>query len=530
MRWPLAASMALLTIAVVALPAPQAWGARSFPYTAYITNKDVYVRSGPGQDYYPTDKLKTGDPVEVYRHDPGGWYAIRPPKGSFSWLSGRYLDFDRRSPKVPGLAKVKGDRVAARVGSRFNSVRDVIQVRLHDQEMVEVIEERSTGDQKWYKIVPPSGEFRWVFGKYVDPDYPANGLRKAPAGSSPLVQHRSKSTDLNPTGLDAAPEMADIEQLADTPPRDGREADEAEQTSWSDAPRTLREPAAARPLRSAVAQADDQRAAEQQPEEQRPGELPPLDAVADQTEELSDGTTVETAQYLAPSSASGGPAPRFRPTQSAPRVARVPVRDRTPVTSRVPDGPDESQVMRHLSPEEFEDEVQRLDLELATMVTEEPTAWTFGELRPQTEELLATAQTALERGRARLVLNKIARFEDIKQRFDSVNTMREQTEQSNQQLSALKPKVTAASAAEDDRFDGVGHLTRVASTRLGDPRYVLLDPNGQVACYVTPAPGLGLKHYLGHRIGVVGTRGFLAEQNAPHVMAKHVNVLDAVWR
>src|SRR5690606_20398078 len=53
--------------------------AREFPYRGVINADDVYVRSGPGQDYYPTEKLKRGEVVEVYRHDPGGWYAVRPP-------------------------------------------------------------------------------------------------------------------------------------------------------------------------------------------------------------------------------------------------------------------------------------------------------------------------------------------------------------------------------------------------------------------------------------------------------------------
>ena len=67
---------------------------QTLPYEAYITADDVYVRSGPGENYYPTDKLKAGTEVEVYRHDPGGWYAIRPPKDSFSWVSGRHLRVD----------------------------------------------------------------------------------------------------------------------------------------------------------------------------------------------------------------------------------------------------------------------------------------------------------------------------------------------------------------------------------------------------------------------------------------------------
>jgi len=47
-------------------------GDQTFPYKAYVTSGEVYVRSGPGKNYYPTSKLKIGDAVEVYRHDPGG--------------------------------------------------------------------------------------------------------------------------------------------------------------------------------------------------------------------------------------------------------------------------------------------------------------------------------------------------------------------------------------------------------------------------------------------------------------------------
>ena len=68
-----------------------AGAAPAFPYKTFVAADDVYVRSGPGQNYYPTDKLKRGDEVEVYRHDPGGWCAIRPVPGSFAWVSGRFL-------------------------------------------------------------------------------------------------------------------------------------------------------------------------------------------------------------------------------------------------------------------------------------------------------------------------------------------------------------------------------------------------------------------------------------------------------
>ncbi|MFV2067088.1 MAG: SH3 domain-containing protein, partial [Pirellulales bacterium] len=133
------------------------------PYTAYVSADDVYVRSGPGSNYYPTDKLSTGAQVEVYRHDSGGWYAIRPPKNSFSWVSSRYVE-----PTENGLGRVTDQRAVARVGSRFSNVRDVIQIRLDKGETVEILGERNVGGQTWYKIAPPSGEFRWMSGRFLD--------------------------------------------------------------------------------------------------------------------------------------------------------------------------------------------------------------------------------------------------------------------------------------------------------------------------------------------------------------------------
>ena len=114
---------------------PQLAGSRRFPYKATVAVDDVYVRSGPGQNYYPTDKLKRGQEVEVYRHDPGGWCAIRPVEGSFTWVSGRFL-----KPTGDHLAVVTEEGVSARVGSRFSDIRDVVQVRLHKGEVVEILE------------------------------------------------------------------------------------------------------------------------------------------------------------------------------------------------------------------------------------------------------------------------------------------------------------------------------------------------------------------------------------------------------
>ena len=85
-----------------------------FPYKALVASEQLYVRSGPGQEFYPTARLRRGQEVEVFRHEPTGWCAIRPPEGSFTWLSGRCLKLSQ-----DGLAVVTEEGASARVGGRL---------------------------------------------------------------------------------------------------------------------------------------------------------------------------------------------------------------------------------------------------------------------------------------------------------------------------------------------------------------------------------------------------------------------------
>jgi hypothetical protein len=163
------------------------------------------------------------------------------------------------------------------------------------------------------------------------------------------------------------------------------------------------------------------------------------------------------------------------------------------------------------------------------MVAEEATVWKFERLALKADELLLQAETAIERGRARLLVNKIARFEDIKQRHHAVNSIRDDVEQRNTQLAELsRIRGTIDEQTDDDKYDGQGRLTRVVAPKLGAPRYAIVDEqSGDIRCYVTPAPGMNLRHYLGRTVGINGVRGYMPEQRAQHVMAKHITSLEA---
>lgn len=358
-----------------------------FPYTAYVVTDELYVRSGPGQSYYPTDKLSRGQAVEVYRHDPGGWLAIRPVDGSFCWVHARYLE-----PKGDGLAEVTADGVSCRIGSRLSDARDIIGVRLKRGEVVELLDENQLrrGDG-WCRILPPAGDFRWVYGKYVSPDYPHDGLSK-------------------------------------------------------------------------------------------PAE-----------------------------SASGGPTPPTPPVVSP-----------SPLTTVLPAGP--------LTADDFRAQVEAVDLELAIIVAEEPAVWDLAPLRRRAEELLQRAPGPVERGHVRVLLGKIERFEGIRQRCQSIELAREEAERARRLLSGVGqslPEPPDAAGLRGDRFDGTGRLAELRNARAGAPRYALVNERGRIQYYVTPAPGVNLRHYLGRQVGISGTREFLPERNSSHLIAKHVAPLDA---
>lgn len=141
---------------------------QTFPYQAVVVKDDVLVRSGGNEDYYPTLRLKRDAVVTVHRQDPGGWLAIDPPAGSFSWIPVRYVD--RVTPDAE-TGVVTEDDIIIFIGSDFGEESSVWQRKLANGTQVQILGEQQietvAGIQSMYKIAPPIRERRWIAGDAV---------------------------------------------------------------------------------------------------------------------------------------------------------------------------------------------------------------------------------------------------------------------------------------------------------------------------------------------------------------------------
>src|SRR5688500_18640954 len=99
----------------------------TFPYTVTVRTERAQVRCGPGDDFYRTSTLANGQTAEVWRHDPAGWLAIRPPVESHSLVAARHV----RALSSSGMAEVVDDEAVAWVGAEDAEISALLwQVRL----------------------------------------------------------------------------------------------------------------------------------------------------------------------------------------------------------------------------------------------------------------------------------------------------------------------------------------------------------------------------------------------------------------
>ncbi|MGI9427845.1 MAG: hypothetical protein ACR2NM_04260, partial [Bythopirellula sp.] len=199
--------------------------------------------------------------------------------------------------------------------------------------------------------------------------------------------------------------------------------------------------------------------------------------------------------------------------------------------------------------------VEELELRLSQAVVSPPPQWELSPLEAAANSLLSETKTPSVRAQLREVLDRITRFQEVQDRYNTPAppplASHDPFESAPAPPTDLSPALTGMSAsvreriredlrvggkrvagakppgtADGLRYDATGLLKPVVSKRENAPQYALVDEKGKVVSFVTPTPDLNLKPYVGRRIGVNGTRGFMPEYRRAHVTAGRVTPIE----
>ncbi len=376
-----------------------------FPYEVAVAADSVEVRSGPGEQYYATDRLPIGTKIQVYRHD-GDWLAIRPPDGSFSLVKSEHL----KPTNQADVARVTENDVRCHVGSKFTEIGEPVSwVPLRKNELVELIDGEkaeigaTAGDagDSWRRISPPAGEFRWVKAADMRTAVPKTLTERVERSSGDVV---------------AIP-MEDEQ----TPVNAGSEEEQTETAG----------------------------------------------------EETGEESVSSEKKWIARS-------PRSH------------------------------------------DSLDDIELRLSLMVAKEMRAWRLEQLRERVETIKENLNSEDDRSLAEFLLERIGKFEKLQNGF--VQTMGDAyiPDAPVTDVPANDNMLTVVERATGVRYDGSGWLVPVHSTKQTAPPYALLDAEGDVLQYVSPAPGLNLHRYVRKQVGLFGHRGYKQSLKKPHLTAERV--------
>ena len=421
-------------------------GPREFPYEAILQADGIVVRSGPGERYDPTMKLGKRQHVTVHRHDPGGWFMISPPPGSFSWIDSTYVE--KTGPetgvvKIPSAGNGLPPRVVVWIGSQFTDDHKYFGRQLANGDELRILGEKQQqtdgGPITFYKIAPPRLEYRWVKGDFVVPLAEAGSIAQTPSVATPPVPDSTQQRDpFSRTSAGPAPMSA-----PGFPPEQGPtllQRDLTREISPSSLDRSSSARSTTTAERTQLTALDER-----------------LQAMLAQTPEHWDLTGMEGAYRQLQASAAPGLA-----AQIDYRLAAL-----------------ESRKKIKAEYDSFVGVLQR---------TEQRDA-----------ELLSMQQSiasGLPASTTQVDLGQPAGFPPHALQGPAT------------QQQAIPPIAsrTPGDQAATPQLDGAGVVQRLQRAIPGMPQYVLMSPNGQLLAYLAPGQGIRLDQYLGRAMGVIGRR------------------------
>ena len=489
-----------------------------FPATVRVIADHTYLRAGPGDDFYPTERLIAGTAVEVWAVDPSGYVALRPVDGSFSWL--RACDVDAVSvigdpptgqASGRGVGVIVTDGAVSRVGSQLNDLRHVAQVSLEAGERVQVIDEVRIAAGRhaglWVRIEPPAGEFRWAW--LGDLETPPGVVPPAPA-----VAATADTSDGNAASIGEA--MAAIKDAS-----------------------------------VAVAQALDTQAVDTQLAGKSGGPTSDTQLATDRGAPTAGtqlaagiGTPTSDTQFATGMATQGAPVATPQQLGFMPSARRL-------FAGWLPRGTSVFDPATPVTPVAVTggaavsgDELADIDLTLSLAVTGPAEAWNLAPVRERLRQAAARTATDIDRTRVEAIDARISRFETIQSRHRTLAAAPPPAADPSLQLGGMwsslsaiggrpiRPGVMPGGASADgqptwtppDMTETSGRLATVVSRRPDAPRWAVVDQSNNVIAFITPQAGVNLAPMVGQDVAVRGARGYMPEYKRPYVVASEARV------
>jgi len=172
-------------------------------------------------------------------------------------------------------------------------------------------------------------------------------------------------------------------------------------------------------------------------------------------------------------------------------------------------------------------DVGDLQLALNNAVASSNGPWNLAPLAERARYLIEHGPTAIDRGQARLLLERIDAFQSVSARTQQITGTTPLQTSSVQSTSfnaatqnLLLPKSPQAAAAT---YDATGWLVPVHAAGPDQPTHALTNDTGDVVAYVSPIAGLNLDRYRNQPVGINGLRGYLPQLQAAHIQAQRVS-------
>lgn len=474
----------LALLVLLTLPQVAVWG-QDPPIIALAGEHGASVRGGPDEVHYETSQLAPGAEIEIYRLDPGGWCAIRPPEDSFSLVRAAAIE---SLDEEQGIATIGTDDEQCWIGTMMGAVDEPMwQLKLKRGEKVRLLGSITSSDDpsqvEWYQIAPPSGEFRWVALSDLD-DESQQQVSAYFAPSETPAARPGERTILKRD--DSAAPIAQAEPVDDSP---------------SESPDV------------ALASYDDPRKNARQTQEPEARWRPPQRRRAfGDVRVASAQTPAVGSTFVAPDSSrrmdhSLATGPSTQPPMGVPTV--------------------------------WPRAYQELDLRLSMEILKDPPQWKLDSLAAdvmKTKSMSSPSEAPI----ADHLLNKIRQFQLIQDAGprgpgnaggSSVQGVVAVVGQDAIPLTRPSAELDEKRIDYTKTFDAHGWLNElVRDEGMGQTTYVLQDDQGKITHLIAATPGLNLHRYLKTKVGIVGQKGFHQGMNLDHVTAERVVNLDTVNR